>query len=103
MKARYDETIVFTPERNEGLHQSLAIASTTISSTPIGIGSQPTYVLLFSTSDCHIRFTSEGSDAVIADTFLPSGIQTPYIINSGFIISAIRDTTDGTLHISPVS
>ncbi len=101
-KAGFDKTELFTPEDNEGLYQSVAFSAVTASSTAIVEGRSRGDVLLFATEDCHIRFTEGASTALATDTFLPANTLVPFSITPGNIISVIRDTLDGTLHISPV-
>jgi len=102
-KALFDETQIFTPEGGEGLYQSIdfLVASVT-SANPIVATRQRTQVLLFATQDCHVRFSLGGDDALVTDTFVPASIYVPFLITPGHKISAIRDSADGTLHISPV-
>lgn len=102
-KSLYDERIIFTPEGMEGLYQSVAFtASSATTTNGIDSGEVSTQVLLFATQDCHIRASAAGDDALITDTFIPADVLVPFLITRNFKISAIRNATSGTLHISPV-
>jgi len=98
-KELFDQTQIFTPEGNEGLYQSVAIGAATASAANV---INRDSVLLFATQDCHIRFTDGASTALGTDTFLPASTYVPYSITPGNTISVIRNSADGTLHISPV-
>ncbi len=102
-KALFDETQIFTSEGGEGLYQPVAFSVTSATSAnPVIATRQRTQVLLFATQDCHIRFSADGDDALATDTFLPANTYVPFLITPGHKISAIRNSVDGTLHISPV-
>ena len=104
MRTPFDGAIIYTPEGAEGLYQSIAFLATAVDSTAITTFNTQgvTTVLLFATQDCHIRSSAAGTAAVATDMFIPASVLIPVAITSGYIISAIRDSADGTLHISPV-
>lgn len=102
-KGPFDQSQIFTIETLETKYQSVAYTDTSGSSTAISADlSAPAYVLLWATTDCHIRSTTGASLAVATDIFLPAFTQTPYVITPGNLISVVRDLASGTLHISPV-
>lgn len=94
---------IFSIEGFGGTYQSVSFTAASASSAALNVGRTDgtTYVILYATQDCHIRFTSGSSTALITDTFLPANIQTPFYILPGHIISVIRSSLDGTLSISP--
>lgn len=104
MREQFKGRTVFDIGTFEGTYQSVSFTASSASSAALNVSRTEgtTYVLLYATQDCHIRFTSGSSTAALTDTFLPSNIQTPFYITPGNLISVIRDTVDGTLHISPV-
>jgi len=110
-KSKFDQSEIFTLEGHQDTYQSVDFLITSVSSTEIqskaGVsGAEPLFVLLYATQNCHIRVVPPGQvnpAATMLDTFLPANIQTHFLIPPKSIISAIHDTVDGTLHISPVS
>jgi len=103
MREQFKGRTILSPEGFEGTHQSVAITDASLSSAPLNVGRTEgtTYVILFATQDCFIRFTEGSSTAIPTDTFLPANVQTPFYITPGNIISVIQSSFDGTLHISP--
>ena len=89
------------PESEVGEGQTVAYTDTAANSTAI-TGS---YVDITCTTDAYIRIDS-GSPvpaATSADYFCSAGLTYRFPITSGNIVSAIRATTSGDMHIHPVS
>ncbi len=103
MREQFKGRTIFSIETFENTYQSVAFTAASSSSAALNVGRTDgtNYVLLYATEDCHIRFTKGSSTANLMDTFLPANIQTPFYITPGNIISVIRSSSDGTLHISP--
>ena len=76
---------------------------TSSSAASAALTSGATYVLT-ATEDCHIVFAASPT-ATTNDTFLPAGVPWPVtILDNGttYKIGAIRNSTDGTLYITPM-
>ncbi len=103
MREEFKGRSIFSIEGFEGTYQSVSFTSASASSTALNVGRTEgtTYVILYATQDCHIRFTEGSSTALTTDTFLPANIQTAFYITPDHIISVIRSSIDGTLSISP--
>ena len=99
-KSVFDDRQLVTPEGHNGEYQSIAFLVTSVTATNAISNAQA--VLLFATQDCHVRFSKLAVAAVATDTFIPANIIIPMTISTGNFIAAIRDSADGTLHISPV-
>lgn len=58
-------------------------------------------IRIFPTTDCYIKISTAGTAATTSDIFCPGGIAEYFelLVDGPYIISAIRDTTSGTLHI----
>ena len=80
-------------------YQSVAFTATAARTTN-GISDQIYKVALIATEDCHIRFGSGTPTALTTDFFLPKNNLVMFPIVPGEKISAIRNSADGTLHVS---
>lgn len=103
-RVAFDGSEIFTPEGVEGQYQTISFLVTSVTvANPIRSSKKGiTNILLFATQDCHIRSTVGGDAALVTDMFIPANILVPIAITSDNKISAIRDSADGILRISPV-
>lgn len=54
-------------------------------------------VRIVTTTDAYISFTGT---ATTADMYIPADVPELFVIHPGQAVSAIRDTADGTLHVT---
>ncbi len=80
-------------------YQSVAFTASSARTTN-AISDKVFRVALFATEDCHIRFGSGSPTAVVTDFFLPKNNLVMFPIAQGEKIAAIRNSADGTLHVS---
>lgn len=80
-------------------YQAVAFTATAARTTN-AVGGQTYRIALIATEDCHIRFGSGTPTALATDFFLPKNNLVMFPIAPGEKVSAIRNSADGTLHVS---
>lgn len=83
----------------DGLYQSVSFTATSARTTN-AVSAQTYAVMLYADQDCHIRFGNGSPTAVTTDCFLPKESAVLFPIAPGEKIAAIRNSADGTLHVS---
>lgn len=82
-----------------GGYQSVSFTGSA-AATANAVGGQIRSVVLYATEDCHIRFGQGSPAATATDCFLPKDTYALFPIQGGEKVSAIQNTTAGTLHVS---
>lgn len=82
-------------------YQSVSITATS-AATSNAVGAQTYAVALFCDQDVHIRFGSSPT-ALTTDLFLPASTMVFFPIAPGEKVAGIRNSADGTLHVSELT
>ena len=80
--------------------QTISYTGTSVSTTNV-TSAQIEYVRLVSTSGCHVLF-DEGT-ATTSDAYLPADVPEVFKVSRAKKISAVQNTTSGTLFVTELS
>lgn len=83
-------------------YQSVSFTASSARTTN-GVSDQVYAVMLYTDQDCHIRFGNGTPAAVTTDCFLPKETPIMFPIRPGEKVAAIRNSADGTLHVSELT
>lgn len=82
-----------------GVSQAVSVV-TASARTAAGVGEFTRKVMIYSSGDAYYNFGDSTVTATTSDTFIPAGSEHFVQIRGGQYVAFIRDSADGTAHVS---